>query len=92
MFRAITAKLRSAFDAEAYVALPACDARIVQAPAASRVTVLPLTAHTCAVSEAKLTSNPDDAEALMPNGGVPIVLSSSAPKLIIWLASVTPKL
>jgi hypothetical protein len=44
--------------------LPACDARTLQVPAATKRTVLPETAQTPVVVEAKLTVNPEDAVAL----------------------------
>ena len=53
--------------------MPACDARIVQVPALTRVTVDPLTVHTGVVSDAKLTGRPEDAVALMVNGAAPNV-------------------
>ena len=51
--------------------LPACAARIVQVPAALIVTVLPLTAHTVVVVDAKVTASPEEAVALTVNGGLP---------------------
>ena len=67
---------------------------MVHVPAATSVTVLPLTAHTARVSDEKLTGSPDDAVALTVNGGAPNVLAFSAPKLIVWLSDelVTAKL
>jgi hypothetical protein len=44
---------------------------MVQVPAATMVTVLPLTAHTGSVNDAKLIGNPEDAFALAVNGGTP---------------------
>ena len=67
----VTVKLWSTFGAAAYVALPACEARIVHVPRAPSVTVLPLIVHTVWVSEINVTGNPEDAEAVTANGGVP---------------------
>lgn len=55
-------------------------------PAATSVTVLPLTVQTGAVSDAILTVKPDDAVALTVNGEAVITWSESAPKVIVWLA------
>jgi hypothetical protein len=44
---------------------------MVQVPAATMVTALPLTVHTASVNDAKLTGNPEDAFALTVNGGTP---------------------
>jgi bifunctional DNase/RNase len=54
------------------LALPACDAWIVQVPTATSVTVAPDTVQTVEVVEAKLTARPDDAVALTVKGAVPI--------------------
>ena len=45
-------------------------------PAATSVTVDPLTVHTPATSDEKLTGRPEEAVAVTVNGGVPIVLSA----------------
>ena len=55
---------------------------MVHVPAATSVTVLPLTAHSARVSDEKLTCSPDDAVAMTGNGGAPNVFALSAPKLI----------
>ncbi len=60
--------------AAAYVALPACEARTVQAPVCSRVTRLLPTLHTLVVSDANVTFKPDDAVAEIVNGGSMIAL------------------
>ncbi|HEY2970619.1 MAG TPA: hypothetical protein VGK75_19870 [Casimicrobiaceae bacterium] len=57
----------------------------MQVPAATIVTVVPLTVHTGVMSEMKLTVSPDDAVALTVNGAEPYVLFASAPKVIAWL-------
>ena len=54
---------------------------MVHAPAATSVTVLPLTVQTPALSEAKLTASPDDALADTVKGGSPRVLSARAAKV-----------
>jgi hypothetical protein len=71
------------------LALPACAARIVQVPVATKVTLVPETVHTGVVSEEKLTGNPDDAVALTVNGEAASVRSASAVKLIVCSAGVT---
>ena len=60
---------------------------MVHVPAATSVTVLPLTVHTAGVSDEKLTGSPDDAIALTVNGAAPKVLALSAPKLIVWVSN-----
>lgn len=55
----------------AQLALPACEALIVQVPTAARVTVPPETLHTAAVVEAKVTARPEVAVALTGKGAVP---------------------
>ena len=60
-------KLRSTGVAATNSVLPAWDARTVQVPTVSKVTVLPLTplvVQTDVVCEAKLTAKPDVDEAL----------------------------
>ena len=52
------------------------------------MTVVPETVHTGDVSDEKLTGNPDEAVALTVNGDAASVRSASAPKLIVWLATV----
>lgn len=44
---------------------------MVQLPAATIVTVLPLTVHMDVVCDEKLTASPEDAVALTVNGGLP---------------------
>jgi hypothetical protein len=65
------------------VALPDCEARIVHAPVAMSVTVLPLTVQTDVVWELKVTNNPDDAVALTANGALPNTLFGSVPNVIV---------
>ena len=52
----------------------------------------PDTVHTDGVVEAKLTASPDEAVALTANGAAPKVWFESAPKVMVWLSSVTWKL
>ena len=70
------------------MALPAWDARMVQMPIATKVTLVPATVHTGGVSDAKLTVNPDDAVALTVNGEAVNARSASTPKVIVWSAAV----
>ena len=72
----------SRFGAGRYALFPTCEARIVQVPAAIAVTVGPLTAHTDALSDAKVTASPDDAVATTLNGGVPYGWVEGAVKLM----------
>ena len=65
------------------LASPAWDAWMVQVPAATIVTVLPLTVQTVAVSDEKLTGNPDEAVALSVNGGASTVLLPSVAKVMV---------
>jgi hypothetical protein len=60
---AFTVKLCDTGVAAAQEALPACEARIVQVPAVANEAVVPCTAQTLAVSEAKLTGKPELAVA-----------------------------
>jgi len=64
----------------------------VQVPATSSVTVLPDTAQTEAVVDAKLTGRPDEAVALTVNGAVPYVAVGMDGKVIAWGRRVTEKL
>jgi hypothetical protein len=66
-----TVKERSTLGAAAYVALPACEARIVQVPAATIVTVLPLTVQTGSVNEENETGSPEEAVAGTAKGALP---------------------
>ena len=56
---------------------------MVQRPAATIVTVLPLRVHTDEVSDAKLTGRPEVAVALTVNGAAPNVLPGGAPKMMV---------
>ena len=85
----VTEKLWLTEGAAAYVVSPACDARIVQVPAETSVTVAPDTVQTDSVVEVKLTTRPEDAGALIVNGGLPWAWFARAPKAIVWLACVT---
>ena len=68
---------------------------MVQVPAASSVTCVPLTAQTAGVKETKLTGRLEVAVALIVNGAAPSVWFASAPKAMVWAvraAAVTAKL
>jgi hypothetical protein len=69
---AFTVKLCVTGVAAAYVALPACVAWMVHAPAARKVAVVPLTVHAPVVCELKLTVSPELAVAASVSG-VPTV-------------------
>src|ERR1043166_4336205 len=64
---------------------------MVQVPAATIWTVLPLTVHTGAVVLLKLTASPLLALALTGKSALPKVLLARAPKVIVWLPLATPK-
>ena len=66
-----TVKDRSTSGAGAHVALPGCDARIVQVPAVTIVTSVPATVHTDDVSDAKPTVRPLVAVAEIATGASP---------------------
>jgi hypothetical protein len=74
------------------LALPGWVAWMVQAPAATSVTVTPDTVQTGVVVEAKATARPEEAVALTVNGAEPYARLESAPKVMVWLACVTWKL
>src|ERR1700759_4852647 len=60
---------------------------MVQIPAATNVTVEPLTEQTAVVSELKVTALAEPPPvALTVNGGEPNVLSLNAPNVMIWSA------
>ena len=56
---------------------------MVHVPTETRVTVAPLTVHTDAVSDEKLTGKPDDAVALTVNGAAPNVLLLKDAKVMV---------
>jgi hypothetical protein len=88
----VTLKLCVTGVAAAQLALPACEALIVQVPTATSVTVAPDTVQTVVVVEVKLTARPEDAVALTVNGAVPKGSVESVPKVMVWLPCVTVKL
>jgi len=51
--------------------LPACEARTVQVPAMTMVSVVPLTWHVAVVVDANVTGRPELAVAASANGGSP---------------------
>jgi hypothetical protein len=65
---------------------------IEQEPPAAIVTVLPATAQTAGVVEAKLTARPELAVALIVNGDTPRLTLLSAPKVMVCDAALTMKL
>ncbi|MCA3023411.1 MAG: hypothetical protein ING68_14760, partial [Rhodocyclaceae bacterium] len=58
----------------------------MQVPVVTKVTVLADIVQTELVSELNETAKPELAVALTVNGTLPIVLSASAAKVIVWLA------
>jgi hypothetical protein len=87
-----TVKFSATDGAAAYAALPAWFATIVQTPAVSRVTRLPLTVHTLAVDDAKITGSPDEEEALTANFGLVRDCAGMAGKFIDCGTAETMKL
>ena len=68
------------------MAFPADVAVMEHVPVPIMVTVEPDTVQTPSVVEVKETGNPEDAVALMINGGAATVTSLSAPKEIVVVA------
>jgi hypothetical protein len=58
-------------------------ALIVQVPGPTKVTEVPETVHTPVVAEVNATVNPDDAVADSVGGVSEMILSASAPKVIV---------
>ena len=85
----VTWKLWLTGVAAAKLVLPACVAWIVQVPTLTSVTVVPNTVQTGAVCELKPTAKSDDALALTANGAIPSTRLESAPKVMVWVPSVT---
>jgi hypothetical protein len=71
--------------AAAYVAFPDWLAVIEQVPAASTVTVVPLTVQMLAVFEAKVTVRPELAVALTVNGVTPRVTLLNGANVMVWV-------
>jgi hypothetical protein len=84
-------KLRSSV-ALAFTASPACDARMVQVPAAAKVTMSPLTVHVDAVNDEKVIGNPDDAVALNAKGGAPRTWVAGGQNVSVCCTCPTPTL
>ena len=80
---AATVKLWVTAGATWKAAFPAWVAWIVQAPAATNVTVAPLTVQMAGVWLVKVTANPDDAVAVRAKGSSPIVLLAGFAKVIV---------
>ena len=85
----VTWKLRLTGVAAPQLVLPACVACIVQAPAATSVTVVPETVHTGVVCEVNLTARPELAVAPTVNGAELNSRLESAAKVMFWLPGVT---
>ncbi|WP_246674455.1 hypothetical protein [Mesorhizobium sp. B2-2-2] len=74
------------------MALPAWSASMVQVPAESSVTELPLTVHTAVVVEVKATVRPEEAVALRATGPLVSAAFAGCAKLIACVPWVTAKL
>jgi len=85
-----TAKLCVA-EAAAYIALPACDAVIVQVPAVRNVALVPDTVQTPLVDEANVTANAELAVAFNVKVVV-AVCAAIVPKVIVCVFRFTVKL
>ncbi len=84
-------KESSTLGAAAYEPLPACEARTVQVPAVTTVTLLPATVHTDEVSDAKPTVRPLVAVPEIPTGAPPYVaLLPDRSNEIVWASSPVP--
>lgn len=83
---AATLKVLDTVGAAAKVELPGWLALRLQLPAATKVRVLPVTAHTPGVVEAKLTASPELAVADRAAGVVPSVCEPGDGKLMVWMA------
>ena len=89
---ACTANVRDTIGAAEKVTLPTCLASIVQLPADTSVSAVPLTVHTAGVVDVRLTSRPDVAVAAKAGGAVPKVWLAGAVKLMVCSAWLTAKL
>lgn len=69
--------------------MPGCAALIVHVPAATSVTVVPLTVHTEGVAVANCKGRPELAVAERVSGASPIVWLAGAAKLMDCAAGVT---
>ena len=58
---------------------------MVQVPAASSITVLPLTVQMVGVLLLKLTARPDVAVAFSTNGALPNFMLGNGPNAMVWL-------
>lgn len=80
---ATTVKLCVTEVAALYVLLPACDAVMVQVPADTSVSVVPLTVHTGVVVEVSCTLKPDVAVAERAGGVAPRVCVAGLVNVIV---------
>lgn len=72
--------------------MPVCEAVMVQLPADTSASAVPLTVHTEAVLEANCTVRPEVAVAERAAGVVPMVLLPGEAKLMLCVACATEKL
>ena len=89
---AVTAKVRDTGVAAAMLALPSCEAVIVQLPTASSVKAAPLTLQTAVVLEAKLIARLALDVALRLKAADPSCRSAIAAKVIVCGVGATAKL
>ena len=89
---AVTAKVRDTGVAAAMLALPSCEAVIVQLPTASSVKAAPLTLQTAVVLEAKLIARLALEVALKLKAADPSCRSAIAAKVIVCGVGATAKL
>ena len=76
---------RDTFTAATTVALPTCDATMVQVPAVSTVMVLLATVQTLAVEEAYETGSAADDDAVITGDASPnVIVDLLSVKLIVW--------
>ena len=82
----LTVKLRVTAGAGANVVSPAWLAVRLQVPAATSVSVVPLTVQIDGVVEVIVTGRPELAVAANAGGGVPMLWSPGDAKAMVWVA------
>src|SRR5581483_12171712 len=85
----VTEKVWSTGVAAAQVVLPIWEARMVQEPTASSVTVATDTAQTAWLCELKLTSSPELAVAPTVKGALPMGRFANGLNAMVWRPCVT---
>jgi hypothetical protein len=86
---AIIMKLRVTGAAAGYAALPAWLAVTEQVPEARMIAAVPLTEHTVADEEARLTGSPELAVAPRATDATPTTTLLSGGKVMVWVVAAT---